>query len=80
MTLGGTLLIHGEKHAATLEDKPSLRRIRDELSRALDEHFAIAEGIADADARADFLKVFADDVRRCWTVIRACQKRLEGRP
>lgn len=77
MIIGGSLLLHGEKWAATVDDRSTLRTIRDQLSAAVAEHRQIAETI-ERDFRTEFDEMFADDIRRCEAVIQTCKDRLRN--
>ena len=76
MIVGGNILLHGEKHAATVEDRSTVRIIRDMLKNAIAEHEAVAASIKDEISRADYEEVFADDIRRCNAVIAICESRM----
>ncbi len=78
MLIGGSLLLHGEKWAATVDDRATVRIIHDQLKKALQQHESIAAEIKDSEAREEYLAVFADDVRRCEAVIETCAKRLDA--
>jgi hypothetical protein len=80
--IGGTCVEHVEKHHATLDHLPSFNALRSMIQRALDEHRRISDGIEDAEAKADFDQVFAENVARAenaLTLIEAAIKRIEGR-
>lgn len=75
--VGGTLLTHGERWAATVDDLHTVRVIKRNLEDALRRHQIIADEIADPDLRAEFLALFAEDVARCDAVIATCAQRLQ---
>lgn len=76
MTVGGSILIHGEEWAATVDDLHTVRIIRDQMVMALDSHDSVANEIEDLETRAEFRKVFENDVARCEAVINTCNQRL----
>jgi hypothetical protein len=73
--IGGTLLEHGERWAATVDDKRTVQIIQTQLTKALEEHRGICEAISDAPLRKEFEDVFAEEVRRCEKVIKVCADR-----
>ena len=78
MTVGGSILLHGEKWAATLEDKFTVQHIRNMLVEAIEEHTRIAMTITDEQFAEEFDKLFEDDLARCFAVINTCNERLEN--
>lgn len=78
MTIGGSILVHGEQWAATVDDKFTVRYIRDQLLEAVEEHTRIAMTITDEEFAEEFDQMFEDDLARCFAVIHTCNERLEN--
>jgi len=74
--IGGSMLPHGERWAATVDDLRTVRIIMETLERALSEHHQIANTISDLGIRQEYDLAFAEDVSRCEAVIETCKRRL----
>lgn len=78
MQVGGSLLDHGEKWAAVVDDFTTLKNIRVMLKDAISEHFKIADAITDAETKAEFILMFQPDINRCEGIIKICETRLKA--
>lgn len=75
--IGGTLLPHGERWAAIVDDLHTICVIKEGLEKALAEHNRIVGTIQDDEARSEYIATFADEVARCEAVINTCKERLK---
>lgn len=74
--IGGSMLLHGERWASTVDDLRTVRVIKEELERALAEHQRIVDTVKDAGLRQEFELAFAENIERCEAVIATCKARL----